>query len=285
MSKETDKMAVLEAIEGLRPSATGWVVAYCPFCMSDSKKLSVNVGKGKYAGYFQCWKPSCGKRGFIETAERNEKVKRERSEVLPEMPPQFELLTKKSGGRDQIRLAKFRKYLYGRGVTQRIINEAHIGCCVSGKYAGNVVFPIMHEEKAVGFVARTIYGKTYRYPPNFEREFYPFNQDVLLEDTDIPAIIVEGPFDAIVHWPFAVACLGQPVDTHWQIFKKAKRPLVLAFDADEGAKSEFMAMRLQLEGVACKWLKIPPGMDPGGADRGKFLRRAFSLFGVGELAA
>lgn len=285
MASELDKKAVLEAIEGCHPSSSGWVTAYCPFCMSDKRKLSVNIGGGTYNGYFQCWRPECGRRGFLETHERDVKAKKVRADIIPDMPEEFELLTRKSGALEQIRLAKYRKYLYGRGVTQRIINEANIGCCTRGKYAGHVVIPITCEGKVAGFVARTITGKTYKYPPGFERAFYPFNQDVLQEETDIPAIIVEGPFDAIVHWPFAVACLGQPVDEHWEIIKRARRPILLAFDADQGAKSEFRAAKLRLDGVNAKWMKIPPGKDPGGADRVKFLRKAFALFGVGELAA
>lgn len=278
MSRELDKLAVQEAIQGKRPSSTGWIRTQCPFCYSEGLKLSVNVGGGAYDGYYQCWKPSCSKRGFV--GEKNVKSTKHKVETaLIELPEEFKLLTTESGGASSRMLAKFRKYLYGRGVSQDIIDETMTGAATFGRYKNFVIVPFMKKKKVVGFGARNIFEKVYRYAEGFEKEQNPFNQDALYEETDIPLVVVEGFFDAMPHWPFAMAVGGQPSAYHWEeLFPKAKRPLVLAFDADMQIKNELGADLLALNGVRAKYLKLPPGTDPGGTDREKFLRKAFSLF-------
>ncbi len=280
MSSAADKLAVQEAIDGKQASATGWVRVQCPFCFSEDKKLSVNVSSGKFGGYYQCWRPSCGKRGFLY--EREESVTRaertvERTAV--DLPDGFRLLTTNSGGAETKILAKYRRYLYNRGVTQNIIDETMTGCCTSGKFREMVVVPFMRSGKVVGWGARSIHEKRYHYPDGFDKEHNPFNYDALFEETDIPLLIVEGYFDAMPHWPFALAVGGQPTNFHWyELFPQAKRPLVMALDADMQIKNELGADMLALHGVRAKFLRLPPGTDPGGTAREKVLRQAFRLF-------
>lgn len=281
MSSEVDKQAVIHAIDGITPSSSGWIRVRCPFCESEDKKLSVNVGGGKFNGYYQCWRPSCAKRGFIydRTVDISIRKKTDHTSVSVDLPEGFKYLTEESGGGQSKILAKYRRYLHGRGVSQEIINETLTGCCTSGPFREMVVVPFLKKGEVVGWGARSIHKKQYHYPSDMDKVHNPFNQDALFERTAIPLLIVEGFFDAMPHWPFALAVGGQPTDYHWEeLFPKARRPIVMALDADVQQKNEMGAALLLLKGVRAKFLQLPPGTDPGGTSREKVLRKAFSLF-------
>jgi DNA primase len=276
MAREEAKLAVRRAIEGKKPSSTGWIRVLCPFCGHDKPTLSVNVSNSRYGGYYVCWRASCGAKGFF--TDRSVTFSSDRPVTKVGLPLGFQPLTTKSGAIYNPLLDKYRKYLYGRGVSQEIIDDVGIGYCDRGREANMVVVPIMTEGSPAGYIARSIVGKKYSLAPNFDREHHMFNMDALKEETELPVIIVEGVFDALPHWPFAVAALGQLSHRHWELLLSTKRPVVWALDADVQSKNEMYAARMRLHGLKSAWMEIPPGMDPGGANRERFLRKAFSLF-------
>lgn len=279
MANEEAKLAVKRAVEGKVPSSTGWVRVRCPFCGFDSPTLAVNLSTASYGGYYVCWRASCGVKGFFTDRVSSGDARREATKVG--LPQGFEPLSTESGAIYNPLLAKFRKYLYGRGVSQEIIDDAGIGYCKSGREAEMVVVPIKTKGEVAGYIARSTVGKRYSLAPDFDREHHMFNMDALQEKTETPVIIVEGVFDALPHWPFAVAALGQLSHRHWELLLDVKRPIVWALDADVQAKNDMYAAKLRLYGVRSQWMEIPPGMDPGGANRDRFLRKAFSLFKEG----
>ena len=59
-----------------------------------------------------------------------------------------------------------------------------------------------------------------------------FNEAALAEVTDEPALVVEGPFDALAYWPQAVAVLGKPTEPQMLTLLRAVRPVVVVLDGD-----------------------------------------------------
>lgn len=263
----------------------GWVTIDCVVCGRDDKMRVCMDDTDPRFTYFQCWSPSCGVRGFFGKHEEYDvKPKRNRSEIVfANLPAEFEPLSTKYNGHKQRRLEKFRQYLYGRDVSQFLIDEANLGCVADGKLSGMIIIPYYKSGEVIGWCGRYIHYKRYHYPEDWPKTQWPYNGDILLQETDKPAIVVEGQFDALNLWPYGTGVGGQPTEDDWDLLLEAKRPLVLAFDADEGVKSEYGRKKLLLKAfrkgfkLTVAWMRLPPGTDPGGHNRDKFLKRAFAL--------
>lgn len=280
MSVKDDVAQAVQDMEGYNR----WVTIDCVVCDRASKmRVCLDENDPRFS-YYQCWSPSCGVRGFFGAHhEHDTKKPAEKRLVSASLPEHFEPLSTKSGGVKQRRLAKFRTYLYNRGVSQFLIDECNLGCVPDGKLAGMVVIPYYKNKEIIGWVGRSIYKKRYHYPDDWPKTQWPYNGDELFVESEDPAIVVEGQFDAINLWPFGVGVGGQPTEEDWALMLSAKRPLVMAFDADEGTKSEYGSMKLMLLAMRKRssakfaWMKLPPGTDPGGHDREKFLTKAFAI--------
>jgi hypothetical protein len=269
---------VLEAIADIRPSPSGWIRAVCPYCLAsghetNKKKLSVSLE----TGFFQCWRADCGAKGFIEVDERAlKKYKKAPTEEKPDdgrvpLPADFTPLNTFS---DAISLKKFYAYLKTRFVKDQTIVEANLGACLVGEYANKVVIPVYHRGEVAGFTSRSVVGKDFMNPPKFKRTHYMLNGDALLEESTEPVVIVEGPFDCLRHWPYAVACFGKPTHHHEKLIREAKRPVIIGLDADAQMEGWGLAMKLELEGRDVRFLKIRPGTDPGKTPHEEFMEWA-----------
>lgn len=255
---------VLDAIIGETAGPAGWYRVPCPFCASrghtsKKRKLSVHAE----SGYFHCWRPSCGVSGFVNLGTYRKKVEKDETDdgtrALPAefIPLGYERPTSLS-------LQKYWDYLVEkRGLMPQAIVEAGLGACNLGRYANSVVIPVTTGGVVVGFTTRSVVGKRFDNPPGFQRTKFLLNGDALLEETTEPAIIVEGPFDCMRHWPHAVSCLGKPAKQHTQILAAARRPLIICLDADAQSEGWSVAATLLVMGKSVKVQKIPPGTDPG----------------------
>lgn len=277
---QEDRDLVLAAISDARPASTGWYRIPCPFCSMDErgskKKMSVNAD----TGYFICFRATCGARGFVKLNEKHlakapkKVVTNTDGRVL--LPEEFISLAPSSGNGSSIALRPYINYLYGRGLTDAIIEEANIGCCLKGKYATKIVVPVIADGTVAGFTSRSITTKFYSNPPEFQRTRYMLNGDALKEETSEPIIIVEGPFDCLRHWPLTVACFGKPTHHHMKQIRAAKRPVIFCLDADAQLEGWGFALTLELGGQDVKWMKLRPGFDPGKTDHDDFVRRALA---------
>jgi len=273
---------VLAAIEGHNPGSSGWYRVPCPFCerdgeMSTKKKMSVSAD----TGYFICFRATCGAKGFVTMSEKHlarrpKKEAEKESDGRVPLPEEFILLTSSSGADKSIALRPYRNYLFGRGLTEGIIEEAQIGCCIRGKYATMIVVPVFSGGAVAGFTARSIASKFYSNPPEFKRIQFMLNGDALQEETDEPIIIVEGPFDCLRHWPYAVSCFGKPTVHHVRQIRAAKRPIIFGLDADAQMEGWGLALQLELDGRNARFLQLRPGTDPGKTEHEEFMRWALA---------
>ncbi len=262
--REEEAQAVLAVVEGEHVSAAGWVRVHCPFCQHGAKK---NLAYNTESTWYQCWR--CGTKGFTDRKPREV-----HQVVLPpnstDLPEEFVPFNFDSQG---ISSRRYYAYLSSRGVSLQDAMAAGVGYCPRGKYANSLLVPVVSQGKHHGFVARSISTKEYRYPPGMERGKYFFNHDRLVatNGADEVAIIVEGVFDALPHFPYAVACLGKPSALHFELMMQYPGTLCIALDADAQDEGWIICKKLQLSGVVAKFVKLPPGLDPGKISRGDFL--------------
>lgn len=281
------KAAVAAEVAGL--DAYGWHAIDCVKC-GRTRKMRVCLDEGDpLYSYFQCWSPDCGVKGFYDknADDVDEREERERELVVEALPDRYEPLTTESGNHRARKFHEYRQYLYGRGVSQYIIDKVGLGCIHSGRFAYYVVIPYRKDGEIIGWAARSIYGKRFHYPEDWPKTQWPLNGDAVVRKSKKPVIIVEGQYDALPLYPFGVAVGGQPSAQDWKLLQTAKRPVVLGFDADVGTVSQFGAAYLQLSALRMgrhakvAWLKLPPGRDPGDVGREKVLKKAFALVGLG----
>lgn len=265
---------VLVAIHGIEPGPSGWYRVVCPFCVADGyegskKKLSVNAENG----YFHCWRPSCGAKGFVDLGTKFlTKKEDKKGDGTVKLPNEYIPLMPSTGALKSVALRPYFAYLNSRGLNNQIIEEAQLGVCITGEYAWKIIIPVVWQRQIVGFTARSIANKFYSNPPGFSRTKFFLNGDSILEETDEPLAIVEGPFDHLRHWPYTAACFGKPTKDQVNLLKQAKRPLVIGLDADAQMEGWGLALTLELLGKDVRFLKLNPGTDPGETPREIFLR-------------
>jgi hypothetical protein len=103
----------------------------------------------------------------------------------------------------------------------------------------------------------------YRYPEGMKRGDHLWNYQALLKETEEPALVVEGVWDGLPHWPDVAACLGKPTRNQYPLLLAAKRPLIVVLDGDAWEECRSLALKLRLDGMRVKWLRLPPRTDPG----------------------
>jgi DNA primase len=160
-----------------------------------------------------------------------------------------------------------RKYLWKRGIRKDIVRDAELGITFEGKQKGRVIVPIKDPGGLwLGWVGRIYHSRPvmlkYVYPTGMKRDMF-FNQKALYAETDEPLYVMEGVFDALPHFPHAIACLGKPAKKQVEILLATERPVVVALDGDAWQEGEALAMRLKLEGKRAGFIKFPPLTDPG----------------------
>jgi DNA primase len=109
-----------------------------------------------------------------------------------------------------------------------------------------------------------------------------FNHATLLKETDTPAIIVEGVFDAIAFWPDAVAVLGKPTPAQVYALASARRPIAVVLDGDAWEEGEMLALKLRFEGQRAGSVHLPPRVDPDEVDRDWLRAEARSSLGASQ---
>jgi hypothetical protein len=272
-------------MEETAPNSAGWVRAHCPWCEelghhSRVKNLAINPE----TGYYKCWRSfHCGTVGFLfERAEQTYSP----AYVAINGPSAQELVKKRNAGPtptdlDDFQLIDVEKpgiglpyymYLRKRRVSNKAIVANGIGFATSGLFRNRVIVPFRHDGKYMGSVARVLGESSYAYrnSSGFVRDSM-FNVDALRIETPEPVAIVEGLFDALPHWPYAVACLGKPTDNQVEIIAQAKRPVVMFLDGDARMENRGTMLRLALRGAPVRAVYLPPAIDPGDISHATFL--------------
>ena len=292
MGWQDDHILVADAVEGMRPSegGKGWLRANCPLCdlrvgTPDRKR---SLGVNAYTLRFECYR--CGVYGKLRQRPEDmpEPPERPEDEPLPpiERPPEFvELATRTA--QTSISLAPAVKYITEeRGLDMGIVEQVGIGACATGRYRSRVVIPLIGQDGSWAWlVARRWVKKAerpYLYPVG-DRGGTMFNQSVLHIDTDRPAMVVEGCFDAIAYWPDAVAILGSPTPAILEGLLCSRRPLAVVLDGDAADKGWALSMSLRLAGKSAGNVRLPVGPDPDELPRQKVWRAAEKCINRGEV--
>lgn len=256
---------IASLVAGRSPGRSGWVRVNCPLCVvrtgkGDSRQ---SMGVSFASGWWHCFR--CGSRGKLEGSFDEQPHEHDSDEPAPIEPPEgfIELF---GVGETAVSLRPARDYvLRTRKVDPETARAAGIGACMKGKFAGRVVVPIRGEEgEWLWYVGRRWAAKCerpYLYPCGSRRGLL-YNAGALRAQTDEPVLVVEGVFDAIAHWPNAVAVLGKPTDDHLEALAAATRPVVVFLDGDAADEALALAYRLHLAGqrvgVVQPWARVDP---------------------------
>ena len=272
MTSTSNNDLVAAAFGSATPSPTGWYRAPCPLCLVDTGKedrrrsLGIRIGVWKW----HCFR--CGNSGKLPYAPTGVE-EADLPEVEPVDPaalnaPDGFLTLADGDGFTAQSFEPARVLLRKRRVSREICREVGIGATLSGKAAYRVIVPVKGGREWLGWVGRSWCENSplrYLYPRGMQRGELLFNSAALQVETQRPAVIVEGVFDALPHWPHAVACLGKPTDDQFEIMLAARRPLVVALDGDAWREGRGLTRMLNrhFRKNRAYFLRLPPLVDPG----------------------
>jgi DNA primase len=280
----TERQLVEAAFADAIPGHTGWYRAFCPFCTLRTAKPDRrrSFGINAISWKWHCFK--CGVRGKLPGIPDGITIDipKEPIDFTMEIPEGFWTLGEGDGA-TAYSTEEARDYLAKRNVSKTAIKEIGIGACLSGKQEGRIVVPIAtgtatQDAELLGWVGRVWHGRPtrlrYVYPPGMKRAEMLFNVEALSTTSVEPLLVVEGVFDALPHWPHAVACLGKP--SQWQVeaLSASDRPVVVALDGDAWQEGRALALRLKIMGQRATFLHLPPKSDPGDMLPGELLDEA-----------
>lgn len=291
---------VLAAVAGKRVSPSGWARGNCPLCELKLGKADRKGCLGLYVptGRWHCFR--CGSGGKVRdmpdelaaAAPATPAVEETRRAMEP--PDGFYRVTR-GPGLSSAAHEPARRYLYaprelgGRALDPEVVHAARVGACATGRYQGRVVVPVLDEagEEWLGWSARVWLKekdwldrceavgvprweaaedwRAYLYPKGMLRGVFFYNHRALLEETDEPALVVEGVFDVLcdqVGLDRGVAALGKPSAAQVEALVAAKRPVVFLLDGDAWREAEALSLRLRFEGQRSGYVRLPPKTDP-----------------------
>mgnify|MGYP001619479161 FL=1 len=275
---------VLDAASGKRPTASGWVRADCPFCESRVGRADRHaaLGLSTRTGWWHCFR--CGARGRLDGDFEPGPAPAPPPRSAMALPAGFVPLYD-GPGRSALSARPALDYLAARGLPEATGRAAGIGVVLAGPLAHRVVVPVRGPGgELLGWSARSYGGgePKYLYPPGMARGATLYNAAALAVESDAPAYVTEGVFDALALWPDAVACLGKPGPAQVALLRAARRPLVALLDGDAWRESEALAARLRLYGCRAAYVRLPPRTDPATADL--VTVRATALLALGAAA-
>jgi Toprim domain-containing protein len=269
----SQQQLVLDALESGGRLRGSWWKTNCPFCLERVGKedrdscLSVHAKDG--GGH--CFR--CGVRVHVDLPE-SLRVERSLDSTQEKQRWKVEALEGfvELGSREGMTAKSLEpawSYLGSRQLSFSSCIDAGVGACAVGNLAKRVVVPVWDETLSEwrGYVSR-LWTKDcdkrlkYRNAPGEWRTSCVYNAAALCADTDEFLLVVEGVFDALAHWPHAVALLGDATDAQAGILSRGKRPLVVALDGDAFDKGWSLAERLKLAGARAGSVRLPAGVDP-----------------------
>lgn len=263
--------SILALAQGKRAGSAGWVRIDCPACeltigKADRKRC---MGVSALSGRWNCWR--CGSAGRIPNFNPDDFDSSHYVPTDPDDGPQeidppegYMALTEEPALSAEATEEAWR-YLEGRGLSFELIKQAQIGVCLTGRYHGRVIVPLLGSDGAwLWWVGRSFIKraeKPYIYPSG-GRAGLLYNHQALLKKTDVPVAVVEGVFDALYLWPDAVAVLGKPNDDQIEALVSARRPVAVVLDGDAWVGGLALSMRLRFDGQIAGYCKLPATLDP-----------------------
>lgn len=275
-----EHLEIRRQLGGLSAAGTGAAYVVCPFCEGRGAKKVLRVKLE--TGHYKCFRCEAWGRLALEGAV----------DYLPpagrNLPPAevawpreaYPLAAVRLMPSMRTRLAPAIDYLERRGVSLDTAIEVGIGYVEEGFYAGRVLVPVRDRERLVGWSARDITGEStvkYLYPRGMQRERLMFGMNALRLHSHNPVLCVEGVFDALPYWPNVAAFLGKPAGNHFELLRRAHRPVVICLDGDAWGEGQATAFQLALLEprltVGC--IRLPPKTDPNTVDHAQLRRAAW----------
>lgn len=285
-----------------------WVRGNCAFCplVVGKRDVGRSFGLNERTGFYHCFR--CATAGFLEGASvdrdgpwSDAPVRVRAGEMA--LPAGFLPLASGRGAEDP-EFRAHRNFLRRRGVRRGRWGDLRVGVVEAergseeARWRGRVLLPIVSAEGGVlGWVGRAVFKAAtlkYLYPPGMPRGSMLFNHAALLAETDEPAIVAEGVFDALAFGADGVAALGlggggggrppagatelqaraiareraKGTFTDWQVeaLAASRRPLAIVLDGDAHEEAWAISRRLRALGARAGSVRLEPGQDPDEAD-------------------
>lgn len=283
---------VLELLPDAFITDAGWARVNCPFCGDatgkDDRRQSLSVATD--SGFYRCWK--CETQGFVDPdaiplrPRRRTSYSTETKRIVA--PPNFV-------GLDDPSAYWARRYVLEvpiydangnglwptqidkpRGLDPDVCEAAGVGTCSRGGYANRVIVPVTKPDGELGGWVARMWCKPaatgwdslrYFVPSVMKRGNLLYNERAVYDEAaTTPLIVVEGVFDALRHWPDAVAVFGKPTDTHLSILRRTTRPIAVVLDPDARMKGWALATKLQLYRKDAVQVHLPSKTDAAETD-------------------
>jgi len=223
----------------------------CPVCNHKKPKLEVNL-KTNDKGHnpWECW--VCGKEGtrgmtifsllkkirvpkseaveILKYVKKGEKYNYKIEDTVT-LPEDFTPLYQATDS--SVIANRYKKYLYGRGLTDNDFIKYNIGYCRTGEYEGRIILPSYSSSNRINFFTARAIGDAYNKYMNPEA-----NKDIIffenLINWDKPLILCEGVFDAIAIKRNAIPILGKGISDRLKlkIIQSEIQDIYVALDGD-----------------------------------------------------
>jgi hypothetical protein len=268
---------------------TGQVAFDCPACSAE-KGMSEGDGKGNLEinyniGVFKCWvcqdtnhmhgpilkllkkygTPKILRDYLLVKPDADSIIVKEHVTVDVKLPESYKKLatcTKKDYKSEEAL-----KYLYGRGITDKIIKEFDIGYTTKGDFYNRIIIPSYDSEGKLNyFIARWFsseYTKLKYINPTAEKQEIVFNEGRINWDATI--YLVEGVTDHIVT-PNSIPLLGKFISPMLLdlLYNKASGLIVIVLDEDAYEDAKILYRQLNFGDLRGR-IKIcnpPENYDP-----------------------
>ena len=284
-----EKLKILQNAFG-EPWAHGPERLYhCPKCVSNKKKLSVNLDKN----VFKCWvcdfsgkninflvKKFSTTKDYLSWMELSgvdmssapsdvENIFRitsvEPAEIL-KLPKEFRPINTKRFPATK----KAYQYLLQRGLGKTEIRKWKIGYCATGPYKYRIVIPSFDSDGELNyFVSRTIFNNAMKYKNPKTSKDIIFN-DLMINWAE-PIVLVEGVFDSF-KMNNSIPILGSTFGDDSVLLRKIVRnnsKVYIALDSDAYDKSLQIYKMLSKYGIKTKILVLDGKQDLGDMSKNK----------------
>ena len=269
----------------------------CPACAED-KGLSGGRGDGKHKlalnykkNKFQCWvckldNNMYGKIPSLIKRYGNKRILKEYNIVRPtendadakpklireevKLPRGFKKFSESSY--EDYNYGKAYRYLRGRGITDKIIEEYNIGFTTVGKYHNRIIIPSYDDAGDLNYFVSRAWDK-WKKPkylnPDIPKQEFIFNEKLINWDGTI--YLVEGAFDHIVV-PNSIPLLGKTMYPKLKsaLLKNAKSDVIILLDED--AKDDATEIYKNLN-VGALYGRIKKCVPPTDTDPSKIFER------------
>lgn len=289
MSSADYKDMIAAALDDAQKSTKGWYRANCPICVLKTGKEDKRWSMGFHpeSARYKCFR--CQTWGvlhddFSDMSEANPDDGEEGPEKI-DPPSDFMPLGEEPAATAEV-TQYARWYLEDRNVPLQTWQTCDIGVSLQDKlFKQRIIVPIKDDDETwFGYVGRLWDDNgnplRYRYPAGMARGSLLWNHHALYELTDEPIILVEGVFDALPHYPYAISCLGKPSHGQMPALYATNRPIVVALDGDAWMEAQALAMKLKFDGKRATFLHLPPKTDPGDLKPGELYDQAVQALRV-----